>query len=216
MEERGGCPQELTYYFSLMSDWAYMGSERFQQLVHRYSLHVTYKPMQLPDLYARTGGIVLQKRSQQRQDYRVVELERWSELLGRPVLVNPPFYPADDLRAASAIVAVQQAGLDAGTFSDLLLNMVWRFGKDVSNLDTLRAVCVLSGIDADRIIAASGEERCANEVANNTIAASEDGVFGSPFFLYGKDRYWGQDRLPLLEMVIRSRLGARCPPLFQY
>lgn len=207
---------DLTYYFSVMSDWAYLGAERLLQLAHRYSLCITYKPMQLPDLYSKTGGIVLQKRSIQRQEYREVDIERWSKLLGRPVLLNPPFYPADDLRAASAIVAVQRLGFDAGRFSDALLKMVWLYGKNVASLETIRSACDGVGIDAEQVLAESARNECLQSVAGNTLEAAEDGVFGSPFFLYEGGRYWGQDRLPLLEAAIRNNVGQEFPPLFQY
>ncbi len=34
--------------------------------------------------------------------------------------------------------------------------------------------------------------------------AWERGVFGAPTFCYGKELVWGNDRLPLLEQLIRS------------
>lgn len=37
--------------------------------------------------------------------------------------------------------------------------------------------------------------------------AIELGVFGSPFYLCDGHLFWGQDRLPFLEDVLRSRGG---------
>ena len=77
----------IDYYFSVLSDWAYFGGDRLERIALRYNATVRYKPTKLSDVYANTGGILLQKRSAQRQEYRVTELKRWSALLGIPIVL---------------------------------------------------------------------------------------------------------------------------------
>lgn len=51
--------------------------------------------MRMQDVYAASGGIVLEKRSWQRRDYRIEELKRWSERLGMIVNIEPSYFPVD-------------------------------------------------------------------------------------------------------------------------
>ncbi|MEA2898966.1 MAG: hypothetical protein QOJ84_4581 [Bradyrhizobium sp.] len=66
----------IDYYFSVLR--AARGS--------RWSLRRAPKSHadELSDVYAGTDGVMLQERSQQRQDYRIVELKRWRDRLGKP------------------------------------------------------------------------------------------------------------------------------------
>jgi 2-hydroxychromene-2-carboxylate isomerase len=79
----------IDYYFSVLSDWAYFGGERLEALARKYGAPINHMPMRLSQVYAGTGGIILQERSKQRQAYRVVELERWRDQLGIPITIQP-------------------------------------------------------------------------------------------------------------------------------
>ena len=96
----------IDYYFSVLSDWAYFGGERLEALARKYGAPINHMPMRLAEVYAGTGGIILQERSRQRQAYRVVELERWRDELGIPITIHPRYYPTDDQLASCAIIAV--------------------------------------------------------------------------------------------------------------
>ena len=64
----------IIYYFWTISDWAYFGGERLDALSQQHGVPIDYRPVDLPKIYARTGGILLGLRSKQRQDYRIAEL----------------------------------------------------------------------------------------------------------------------------------------------
>jgi 2-hydroxychromene-2-carboxylate isomerase len=100
----------IDYYFSVLSDWAYFGGERLEQLARRYGVGINHMPMRLAAVYAGTGGIILQKRSKQRQDYRVVELVRWRDYLGIPIELFPKHYPTDDQLSSCMIIAAKLRG----------------------------------------------------------------------------------------------------------
>jgi 2-hydroxychromene-2-carboxylate isomerase len=69
----------IEYYFSMHSPWAYIGHVPLLELVRRFSLSVTYKPISLPKVFAETGGLPVTKRHPARLRYRMVELQRWRE-----------------------------------------------------------------------------------------------------------------------------------------
>ena len=189
----------IDYYFSVLSDWAYMGGERFECLARRYGVAVNHKPMRLAKIYETTGGILLQKRSKQRQEYRLVELKRWSRHLGIPVNLFPKFYPTNDELASCAIIAAKQLRLDAGVLANAILRAIWAHDMDISNPSTLTKIALGLGMDGDAIVAEARAARTISALDANTKQAQEAGVFGSPFYVFGDEIYWGQDRLQFLE-----------------
>lgn len=204
----------IDYYFSVLSDWAYMGGERLENLARRYGARIKHMPMKLAEVYAGTGGIILQKRSKQRQDYRVVELERWRDRLGMPITLHPRFYPTDDTLAACSIIVAAQSGMDAGRLTNLIHRAIWVEEQDVSDEATLRRIISVLTSDPDKVIEAARSPGARGVLDRNTQEAQQRGVFGSPFYFFEKEIYWGQDRLDFLEQdldraAIRSTMVSR-------
>lgn len=189
----------IDYYFSVLSDWAYMGGERLECLARKHGARINHLPMRLAQIYAGTGGIILQKRSRQRQDYRVVELERWRDKLGMPITLHPKFYPTDDTLAACSIVAARELGLDAGKLANLIHRAIWAEEQDVSDESTLRRIAGAVTTDPDELLRVARAASTLDVLDRNTKEAQERGVFGSPFYIFGKEIYWGQDRLDFLD-----------------
>ena len=75
---------QVTYYFWIISHWAYLGGPRLEAIAKRHGVEVDFRPVRLLEIYKRTGGIPLPQRSLQRQAERVWELKRWRARLGRP------------------------------------------------------------------------------------------------------------------------------------
>lgn len=192
----------IDYYFSVLSDWAYMGGERLECLARRYGARINHRPMKLAEVYAGTGGIILQKRSQQRQDYRVVELERWRDRLGMPITLHPRFYPVDDTLAACAIIAAAETGHDAGRLANLIHRAIWAEEQDISDPETLGRIIAATHVDPKRLLKVAKSSEILAILDHNTKEAQQRGVFGSPFYFLGDQGFWGQDRLDFVEELL--------------
>jgi 2-hydroxychromene-2-carboxylate isomerase len=197
-------PMVIEYYFSVLSDWAYMGGERLESLARRYRVNIDHKPMRLATIYAGTGGILLQKRSKQRQDYRLVELKRWSKYLGIPVKLFPKYYPTQDELASCIIIAAKRIGCDAGLLANAILRAIWAEDRDISQSATLAKIADGLGMDGARLLEIAKKSETVGEFDRYTEQAQEQGVFGSPFYLFDKEIFWGQDRLQFLEDTIAN------------
>jgi 2-hydroxychromene-2-carboxylate isomerase len=189
----------IDYYFSVLSDWAYFGGERLERLARRYGARINHMPMRLAAVYAGTGGIILQKRSQQRQDYRVVELIRWRDYLGIPIELFPKHYPTDDQLSSCMIIAAKLAQSDCGLLANAILRAIWAENRDIADPQTLRKLADGLGMDGEGLLARARAESTLEEFNRYTREAQERGVFGSPFYLLGEEIFWGQDRLQFLE-----------------
>ena len=104
----------IDYYLATNSVWAFMGHDRFVALARQHGAEVAVKPINLGEVFPASGGQPLPKRAPQRQAYRLVEIGRWAEFLGRPINVQPKFFPVDGSPAALWILAGGCAALAAG------------------------------------------------------------------------------------------------------
>jgi 2-hydroxychromene-2-carboxylate isomerase len=203
----------IDYYVWLMSDWAYLGQVRFSQMAARHGIPVNYIPIRMQDVYAASGGIVLEQRSWQRRAYRVEELKRWTARLGMVVNVEPAHLPVDVDVASCMVIAAQKRGLKVDNLADAFMRAIWVEDENLADRDTVLRVADRAGYEATALLEAAAAHDIRGEYASNTTRALEAGVFGSPFYIFNGERFWGQDRLDMLEeRLIRAKgtdLGRR-------
>jgi 2-hydroxychromene-2-carboxylate isomerase len=192
----------IDYYFWLNSDWAYLGADRLERIASEHGITIRYMPVDLPDVYARTGGQLLSRRSLERQAYRVTELKRWCKKLG--VHINPtPKYICPNADVASRIViAADRIGYQVTPLYKAILHAEWCDDRDISDEKELRQILKALNLDVEALIGAAASPEVEASYRNFTDAALKAGVFGSPSYVFKGELFWGQDRLDMLESAI--------------
>ncbi len=191
-------------YYSLLSPWTYLGGPRLDRIAAEAGATVTFKPVDLGEVFPISGGLPLGKRAPQRRAYRMMELERWRDHLGMPLTLEPKHFLATAERpAALLVVAARESGAGAGPLSNAILRAVWAEQRDIGDGDTLRAICVETGLDGEALLARAGDDDIAAAYAADTKEAIERGVFGAPTYIYDGELFWGQDRLEFLERAVK-------------
>lgn len=194
----------IDYYLWMNSDWAYLGADRLEALAARQGVEIRYKPVDLPDVYARTGGVLLGQRAPQRQAYRITELRRWCRKLGVHVNPQPAFMCPDADLASCIVIAVDRAGLPVASLYKAILHAQWCEDRDISSEATLRQILLQHDLDADAWLRQAGMAQVAAQYRRYTDEAVAAGVFGSPSYVYRGELFWGQDRLEMLEECIAA------------
>ncbi|MCU5782419.1 2-hydroxychromene-2-carboxylate isomerase [Alloalcanivorax xenomutans] len=193
----------IDYYFWMNSDWAYLGADRLEALAERWNIRVRYRPVDLPDVYSRTGGQQLSDRSPERQAYRVLELKRWCRKLGISINTQPAFMcPNADL-ASCIVIAADRQGLPVGALYKSILHAQWCQDRDISSERTLLDILRERGVDGDRLISLAKQDDIVDLYRRYTDEAVAAGVFGSPSYVFQGELFWGQDRLEMLEGAIQ-------------
>jgi 2-hydroxychromene-2-carboxylate isomerase len=192
----------IDYYVWLMSDWAYLGGVRFVQMAARHNARINHIPMRMQDVYAGSGGVLLGQRSWQRRAYRIEELKRWRARLGMHLNIEPKFFPSDVDLASCMIIACQRRSLPVADLVNAVMRAIWSEDQDVSDQKVLVTIAGRHGVDATELIEAARTETVRAEYHENTGRALAAGVFGSPFYAFGGELFWGQDRLDMLEEAI--------------
>jgi 2-hydroxychromene-2-carboxylate isomerase len=189
------------YYFAPQSPYAYLGHARFVAIAKQYGVQVEVKPCDLGKIFSLSGGLPIAKRAPQRQAYRLVELQRWSEHLGLPLNLQPKFFPVSGDLAAKLIIATRLAhGTDAAlALSGAVMRAVWAEDRNIADADTLVAIAGACGYDGKELLKSAETASVQAEYDRCTDDAIAANVFGAPWFVIDGQGYWGQDRLDFVE-----------------
>jgi 2-hydroxychromene-2-carboxylate isomerase len=204
-------PRPITYYFSLLSPWAYIGHRLFLDIAARRDLTVAYKPVVLTEVFADTGGLPLPKRHPVRQRYRMLELQRWRDKRGLDFTLKPAFWPFDVPLADRFVIAATVQGIDPGAFLASAFSAVWEGQRNLADESTLLDIAASTRLPAAELLALARAETTAALYAQNTSEAIAAGAFGSPCFVLDGEVFWGQDRLELLDDALASGRPAYQP-----
>jgi 2-hydroxychromene-2-carboxylate isomerase len=196
--------KSIDYFFTPSSPWTYLGHPRFAAIASIYELDVKMRPCDLGKVFSVSGGLPLKQRPQQRQNYRLVELKRWSQYLQTPLNLQPKFFPVPTDRAAQTIIA---ADLVHGTPAAMslawaIMRGVWAEEKNIDDDATLADCARAVGIDPASLASDKVKADAKARYDANTQAAMDGSVFGAPWYVWRGEPFWGQDRLELLERAI--------------
>ncbi|WP_042247036.1 2-hydroxychromene-2-carboxylate isomerase [Paracoccus sp. PAMC 22219] len=189
----------IDYYLGTISPWCYLAGERLEQIAARHGAQITYKPLDLLQLFDRTGGVRPAQRHASRMEYRAQELPRWAEHLGMPLNFKPAHWPVNMAPSSYAIIAAQAAGGDVGALVQGFLRAVWAEDRDISDDAVIRDILGANGFDP--ALADTGLFVGAETYGRNLEQAVAAGAFGAPFYVVREtdQRFWGQDRLDFLD-----------------
>lgn len=187
--------RHMDVYYGLSSPWTYLGFQRLLDLAQRPGVTATWKPVRLGQVFEATGGLPLPRRSPERRAYRLMELRRWRDRLGIPLVIEPRHFPVDDGLAARVLIAHRLAGADPGPLSLAFLRAVWVEERNIADPATVSAIADEQGQDGEALLAAADSPEVAAAYDADTQEAIGRGVFGAPTVVIGEEVFWGQDRL---------------------
>ncbi|MGJ8622843.1 MAG: 2-hydroxychromene-2-carboxylate isomerase [Yoonia sp.] len=195
----------IDYYFATISPFTYLSGTRPAEIAKKYGATITYKPLDIMGLFARTGGVPPKDRHPNRQEYRLQELVRRSKRAGMPLNPKPMFWPTNPAPSSYAIIAAQNTGADVSELVQAIGAACWAEDRDISQDDVLRDILEKTGFDpalVDKDMLTSAET-----FGKNLEDAVNAGAFGAPFFITDSDqRFWGEDRIDDLDAYLGGDL----------
>lgn len=195
----------IDYYLGTISPYCYLAGEKLEGIAEKHGASVTYKPVDLLQLFDRTGGIRPADRHVSRMEYRTQELLRWADYLQVPFNIKPAHWPVNMAPSSYAVIAAQQTGGgNLGALVHGFTRAVWAEERDISDDSVIRDLLDAHGFDpalADKGLLAGAET-----YGRNLEEAVETGAFGAPFYVVREtgQRFWGQDRLDFLDRHLAS------------
>jgi len=200
----------IEYFFSVVSPWAYLGHAELVRIARAHHATIVYRPVSLARVFPSSGGVPLAKRHPLRQRHRMLELQRWRDKRGVPLVLHPPFWPFDTVLADRLVTVLAAHGGDVEAFLPAAFKGVWRDGLDLADEATLRDLLRKGGLDPALVDAAKSDATAALYDAAYDDAMAK-GVFGSPCYIREGEVFWGQDRLAFLGEALASGRPAFSP-----
>jgi 2-hydroxychromene-2-carboxylate isomerase len=196
--------KSIDFYFSFVSLYTYIGYEAFQDLVKRLDLKVNYKPIDLHAIFTASGGLPVSKRPPQRQSYRLVEMQRWAITRNIPLVLKPKYHPCSAEIGHRMLLAAIANQEDVKDFVGNALQVLWVDDLNLADPEVMIAVANRSGLDGRSLYEQSRSEIVTEKINALTQEGLQRQIFGTPFFFYENEPFWGQDRLEMLEDLIVS------------
>jgi 2-hydroxychromene-2-carboxylate isomerase len=196
----------IDYYFTTLSPYAYLAGERLEEIADRHGASITYRPLDIMQLFPRTGGQAPKDRHPSRRAYRDQELPRQARKLEMALNLQPAHWPTNAAPSSYAIIAAQEAGGgDMGKLVHSILRACWLEERDIAEDEVIRDCLQAAGFDP--ALADSGLLSGAETYAANLERAVADNVFGAPFYVVDTGQsFWGQDRLGDLDLHLAGKL----------
>jgi 2-hydroxychromene-2-carboxylate isomerase len=186
---------ELTFYFDVVSPYAWLAFQQLPQALQGLSYSVDYKPLLFAGLLKHHGQLgpaeILGKRE---WTYRQVLWLAHQHGIELQLPARHPFNPSPLLRLA---VACDARGLPNRYVCESLLRHVWSGGADAADEARLAQ---LTAMLAPQRAPASAEVKAALKA--HTDEAIERGVFGVPTIAVDGKLFWGLDALPMLRAYL--------------
>lgn len=200
----------IDYYFSTLSPYVYLAGARLEAIAARHGHAINYKPLDIGQLFMRTGGVMPKDRHPNRMGYRAQELPRQAKKAGMPLNMSPAHWPTNAAPSGYAIITAQRAHGengkgDLGALVQAFCRSVWVDDNEIADDSVVRACLSEAGFDP--ALADSGMLASAETYASNLEDAVNAGAFGTPFYVTDQGQmFWGQDRLDDLDLFLSGEL----------
>jgi 2-hydroxychromene-2-carboxylate isomerase len=189
----------LEIYWDFSSPFAYLGSTQAEKLAARTGASLVWRPMLLGGLFRSIGqvDVPLSTWSQAKQKYYFDDMHRWAAYWDVPFKF-PTRFPMLTLKAMRTYVALPEDR--QGAFREKTFRAYWAEDRDIADDAVLRD---LIGPGADEVLARTQDPAVKKALLDATQRAVDAGVFGAPTWVIdGKELFWGQDRVALVERAL--------------
>lgn len=196
--------RRIDYYFTIVSPWAYLGHEPFLAIARKHGAALSYKPVNLGEVFPNSGGLPLAKRHPLRVAYRTMELKRWREKRKVNFALKPRGWPFDPTLPDCVALAFLARQEDPTAYIGAAFKAAFERELNLSDASVLLDILSGTGDDGEALIAQAQSPEIRAAYAQNNADALAAGVFGSPSYVLDGEVFWGQDRLDLLDDALTS------------
>ena len=116
-----------------------------------------------------------------------------------------PFFPINTLALMRGATAAQIDGVFE-TYHPAMFKAMWVDGRNLNDIKEVIAVLAAAGLDARKIGNRIQDQDVKDRLKATTDEAVARGVFGAPTSFVADMMFFGNDRLPFVEMALKGEL----------
>lgn len=193
----------LEFYFDYGSPYSYLADTQVEAIAQRAGATLVRKPMLLGGVFKATGNHSPAELPQ-KSAWSGFDMPMWARHYGVPFQRNP-FFPVNTLALMRGAAAAQ---ID-GTFEryhPAVFKAMWVEGRNLNDMKEAAAVLSAAGLDVEKFGTRIQDQDVKDRLKATTEEAVARGVFGAPTCFVDKMMFFGNDRLPFVELALKEEL----------
>ncbi|GEP62122.1 2-hydroxychromene-2-carboxylate isomerase [Reyranella soli] len=193
----------LEFYYDYGSPYSYLADTQVEAIAKRVGASLSRKPMLLGGVFKATGNaspMTVELKSK----WSAFDMPMWARHYGVPFNHNP-FFPVNTLALMRGAAAAQIDGFFE-RYHPAIYKAMWVDGVNLNDMGEVAKVLAAAGLDAAKIGNRIQDQDVKDRLKATTDEAVARGVFGAPTSFVGDMMFFGNDRLPFVEMALKGDL----------
>ena len=193
----------LEFYFDYGSPYSYLADTQVEAIAQRSGATLVRKPMLLGGVFKSTGNaspMTVALKSQ----WSAFDMPLWARFYKVPFNRNPHF-PVNTLNLMRGATAAQIDGVFE-RYHPAMYKAMWVDGRNLNDLGEVAKVLTGAGLDAAKFGQRIQDADVKDRLKMVTEEAVARGVFGAPTCFVDGKMFFGNDRLPFVEMALKGEL----------
>ena len=193
----------LEFYYDSGSPYSYLADTQVAAIAKRAGATLVRKPMLLGGVFKATGNSSPAALAQKSR-WSAFDMPMWARHYGVPFQRNP-FFPVNTLALMRGAAAAQIDGLFE-RYHPAIYKAMWVDGRNLNDIAEVAEVLTAAGLDARQFGTRIQDQDAKDRLKATTDEAVARGVFGAPTSFVGDMMFFGNDRLPFVEMALKGEL----------
>jgi len=200
----------IEFIFDFGSPNAYLALHPLREMAERRGATIKLNPCLLGGIFKAANNqapMLTFAGVKGKLAYEQLEMQRFIAKYGLSRFRFNPHFPVNTLLAMRGMVAAQHAGAEQ-PYVEAVLRAMWEDGKKMDDPDVFAAVLNDAALDGKAILERTQDAGVKAELAANTEAAVNRGVFGIPTFFVDGEMFFGKERLGQIDDLLVQREAA--------
>jgi 2-hydroxychromene-2-carboxylate isomerase len=193
----------LEFYYDYGSPYSYLADTQVEAIAKRAGAALVRNPMLLGGVFKATGNTSPMTVAL-KSEWSAFDMPMWAKHYGVPFNRNP-FFPVNTLALMRGAAAAQIDGIFE-RYHPAIYKAMWVDGVNLNDVGEVAKVLIAAGLDAARIGNRIQDQDVKDRLKATTDEAVARGVFGAPTSFVGDMMFFGNDRLPFVEMALKGDL----------
>ncbi len=193
----------LEFFFDYGSPYSYLADTQVEAIARRTGASLVRRPMLLGGVFKATGNASPMTVAQKSR-WSTFDMPLWARFYGVPFNRNPHF-PVNTLVLMRGAAAAEIDGV-FDRYHPAMYRAMWVDGRDLNDIEEVAKVLTEAGLDAGKFGQRVQDQDVKDRLKATTDEAVARGVFGAPTSFVDGMMFFGNDRLPFVELALKGEL----------